>query len=105
MEGFLIVLMMKSSCDAQDLKETSNKIPGYICELLKDFNHKDPNIHDVLILNLGSESSKDVLSGVIQEIPEENPVILPKLGKRLDDTSLRPVSFVIITSNTFDMVS
>ena len=29
------------------------------------------------------------------EIPDENPVIVPKLDVRLDDTHLRPASFVI----------
>ena len=105
---FLWISIVNLSYGAQDLMsvvDSGSKIPKYIRDLIKDFNKKDLNVHDVVILNLESESLNLFINEIIMEIPEENPVIVPKLDVRLDDTRLRPASFVIIIANTFDMVS
>ena len=105
---FLLIVIVELSNGSQDLmrvEESGSKIPKYICDLIKDFNRKDSNIHDVLIIDLEIESSEVNLNQLIMEIPKENPVIIPSIGTRLDDTRLRPTSFVIILADSFDTVS
>lgn len=106
---FLLIVAMlpKSNCtqDLMRVEESVSKIPKYIRDLIKDFNRKNLNIHDVVIIDLESESSEILFNEIIMEIPKENPVIIPSIAKRLDDTRLRPASFVIITADTFNMVS
>ena len=105
---FLLIVIVELSNGSQDLlrvAEGGSKIPQYIRDLIKDFNRKDSNIHDVVIIDLESESSKPFLNEIIMELPEENPVIIPSIGTRLDDTRLRPASFVIILADRYEMVN
>ena len=102
----LIVIMELSNCsqDLMRVEKSDNKIGEFIRDLIKDFNKKDSNIHDVAIIDLESESSEIILNQIIMEIPEENPVIIPRVGTRLDDTRLRAASFVIILADSFNTV-
>ena len=103
---FLLIVIVELSNGSQDLlrvAEGGSKIPQYIRDLIK--NRKDLNIHDVVIIDLESESSKPFLNEIIMELPEENPVIIPSIGTRLDDTRLRPASFVIILADRYEMVN
>ena len=104
---FLLIFMVKLSAGAQGLmavEESDSKIPAYIRDLILDFNKKDPNIHDVAILNLENESSELILNQIIMEIPEENPLMIPAVNIRFKSLS-RPASFVIIMSDIYNMVS
>ena len=105
---FLVILLSQLSDGAQDLMtvgESDNKIPQYIRELMKDFNEKDLNIHDVAIIDLLSENSENLVNQIMMQIPEENPVIIPRVNKNLLDNSLRQASFVIIIADIYDVVS
>lgn len=105
---FLLIVIVDLSNGSKDLlrvEESGGKVPGYIRDLIKDFNKKDSNIHDVVIIDLENESSDFLLNLILMDIPEENPVIIPKVGTRLDDTRLRSASFVIITADLFNNVS
>ncbi|CAO1297355.1 unnamed protein product, partial [Diamesa serratosioi] len=100
---WLIIYLEVAFGGIVEVEESGTKIPEYIRELIKDFNRKDSNIHDVVILNLENETTSNILNDVIKEIPDENPLIIPDIKVRLDDTKLKPASFVIITADTFDI--
>ena len=105
---FLITVLYNKVFGAQDLmavEKSDSKIPAYIRDLILDYNKKNPNIHDVAILNLENESSEMILNQIIMEIPEENPVIIPTIDVILNDSLIRSTSFVIILSDLFNMVS
>ena len=62
---FLITVLYNKVFGAQDLlavEESDSKIPAFIRDLILDYNKKDPNIHDVAILNLENESSEMILN-------------------------------------------
>ncbi|CAO1297376.1 unnamed protein product, partial [Diamesa serratosioi] len=100
---WLIIYFEVALGGIMEVQESGTKIPEYIRELIKDFNRKDSNIHDVVILNLQNDTTSKIFNDVIKEIPDDNPVIIPDIKVRLDDTKLRPASFVIITADTFDI--
>ena len=57
---FLLIIFLKlTACDCEllSLEDNQNKISGYICDLIKDFNKKYSNIHAIAILNLENENS------------------------------------------------
>lgn len=108
MRKILFLFLFKLvSCDYEllSVEDNESKITVYICDLIKDFNKKDLNNHDVAILNLKNEISGHFVSNLIKKISMESPVILPSLNKRLDDTRLRPASFVVVIADFYDAVS
>ena len=95
-------VVLECSCHR---KIADNKIWIYIRDLIKDFNKKDSNIHYVAIIDLESESSETILNQIIVAIPKENSVITPSIGMRLEDIRLKTASFVIISADSFIIVS
>ena len=99
-----LVIVLSQFCSAQDFMIVEG-IPGYIRDLIKDFNRKDSNVHDVAIINLENEENSDYINEIIMELPEENAVIISRIDTILDDPRIGKASFIIITADTIDAVN
>ena len=100
----LLVIVLSQLSSAQDFMIVEG-IPGYIRDLIEDFNRKDSNIHDVAIINLENEENSDYINEIIMKLPEENAVIIPRIDLISDDPRIRQASFIIITADTFYVVN
>lgn len=83
--------------------ESEHKIETFIGDVIQDFNVKDPKIHDVAIVQLGTKASTDLYHEILRTIPKENPICLPQLDRVVNKK--RRVSFMIIFIDNYNAVS
>jgi hypothetical protein len=101
------------------LSNLSQSFENGLCNfnrLVNDLNSLDSGIHDIGILKLTTEDKEDskindIMAGILQCIPKENPIILPndpiKFNSTYNELNLRKLAFtfVIVDDILNDLVS
>lgn len=87
----------------------TNDLNSYIIALIKDWNHKDVGVHDVVILRFESEkyrkNSTEIVGGLFNKMPIENPIMSPPIFGRTTRSDVRVGSFIIVLFDGGSIVS
>lgn len=74
----------------------------YVAGLINDWNQNNLGVGDVVVFNIGRNS--ELSKNVVKAIPKENAVLIANTSE-CKMLGSREVTFVIITSNTYEAVS
>jgi hypothetical protein len=87
----------------------NNEVSSYVRDLITDFNRQEPATKDVAILKFNvdlksTQNVDDVFEDIRRAIPNENPVLVPKM-ERIVHRNLPDMAFIIIVSEVGNDVS
>lgn len=106
---FIITLIYSAESTLIDhLNPASKSYEGvgkYLNNLISDYNAENNEIHDVALVDLMTGNSSTLIDKVIESIPRENPIRLPRNDQDTGDFSIRKCAFVIVISDIVKSVS
>jgi hypothetical protein len=82
------------------------EIASYVGDLISDYNGKNPDkTSDVAIMTFQNYPDSFFLEALIDKIPKQNLVLMPKMQEKVEHQHIRTVAFIIILADNFEAVS